>query len=119
MIAPIAPEITIEDFAKVDLRVGLIVAAAFVEGADKMLQLTVDIGEETPRNVLAGIKSAYSPEDLLNKQVVIVANLAPRKMKFGISNGMVAAASAVDRTENPGIFLLHPGVGATPGMRIG
>lgn len=118
MIEPIAPTITIEDFAKVDLRVGVVVAATFVEGADKMLQLTVDIGEETPRNILAGIKAAYSPEDLIDKRIIVVANLAPRKMKFGISSGMIVAASAHDRTENPGIFILHPDFGAEPGMRV-
>lgn len=118
MIEEIAPQITIDDIAKIDLRVGEIIAASYVEGADKMIQLTVDIGEAEPRNVLAGIKSAYNPEDLVGKLTVIVANLAPRKMKFGISNGMIMAASAADRAENPGIYILEPMNGARPGMRI-
>jgi len=118
MIEEIAPQITIDDLAKVDLRIGKIIAASHVEGADKMIQLTVDIGEAEPRNVLAGIKSAYDPETLVGKMTVVVANLAPRKMKFGISNGMIVAASAVDRAENPGIYILSPFEGATPGMRI-
>jgi len=118
MIEEIAPQITIDDLAKIDLRIGKIIAASHVEGADKMIQLTVDIGEAEPRNVLAGIKSAYNPEDLVGKLTVVVANLAPRKMKFGVSNGMIMAASAADRAENPGIYILQPVDGATPGMRI-
>lgn len=118
MIEAIAPQISIEDFAKVDLRVAVITAASHVEGADKMIQLTVDLGEGTTRNILAGIKSAYDPADLVDKQVIVVANLAPRKMKFGVSEGMIVAASAADRNENPGIFILHPAFGALPGMRI-
>ena len=121
MIEEIAPQITIDDLAKVDLRIGKIVAASHVEGADKMIQLTVDIGEAEPRNVLAGIKACYEPESLVGKLTVVVANLAPRKMKFGVSNGMIMAASAADRGENPNIYILHPidgDVPATPGMRI-
>ncbi|WP_407304131.1 methionine--tRNA ligase subunit beta [Acinetobacter sp.] len=118
MIEEIAPQITIDDLVKVDLRIGKIISASHIEGADKMIQLTVDIGEAEPRNVLAGIKSAYQPEELVGKLTVIVANLAPRKMKFGVSNGMIMAASAADRAENPGIYILHPEDGALPGMRI-
>lgn len=110
---PIADEISFEDFAKLDLRVAKIVSAAHVDGADKLLQLTLDIGGET-RNVFAGIKSAYKPEDLEGKLTVMVANLAPRKMRFGLSEGMVLAAG-------PGgsdLFVLHPDDGAQAGMRI-
>jgi methionyl-tRNA synthetase len=105
--------ITIDDFMKVDLRVARIVRAAHVDGADKLLQLTLDIGGET-RNVFAGIKSAYQPEQLEGRLTVMVANLAPRKMKFGVSEGMVLAASG----EGPGIYILSPDMGAEPGMRI-
>lgn len=109
---PIASEITYDDFAKIDLRIAKIVKAEHVDGADKLLQLTLDIGEE--RNVFAGIKSAYQPEDLEGKLTVMVANLAPRKMRFGLSEGMVLAAG-------PGgsdLFVLHPDEGAEPGMRV-
>ena len=105
--------IQFDDFAKVDLRVVKIVAADHVEGADKLLQLTLDLGGET-RNVFAGIKAAYKPDDLVGKLTVMVANLAPRKMKFGVSEGMVLAAG-------PGgedIFLLEPDAGAQPGMKV-
>ena len=105
--------IQFDDFAKVDLRVVKIVAANHVEGADKLLQLTLDLGGET-RNVFSGIKAAYNPDDLVGKLTVMVANLAPRKMKFGISEGMVLAAG-------PGggdIFLLEPDAGAQPGMKV-
>ena len=106
-------EITIDDFMKVDLRIAEIKAAAPVEGADKLLQLTLDIGGET-RNVFAGIKAAYNAESLVGRKVVAVANLKPRKMRFGTSEGMVLAAG-------PGgedIFLLSPDDGATPGQRV-
>jgi methionyl-tRNA synthetase len=106
--------INIDDFAKVDLRVAKIVNAEHVEGADKLLRLTLDIGEEKPRNVFAGIKSAYAPEELTGRLTVMVANLAPRKMKFGMSEGMVLAAS----DERGGPFILSPDSGAQPGMRI-
>ncbi len=105
--------ITIEDFAKVDLRVARIVDAEHVEGADKLLKLTLDIGAET-RQVFAGIKSAYDPEKLKGRLTVMVANLQPRKMRFGESQGMVLAASG----EAPGIFLLSPDDGARPGMKV-
>ena len=114
---PIANEIKIDDFAKLDLRVARIVKAQQVEGADKLLQLTLDLGEPTggvQKNVFAGIKSAYTPENLEGKLVVMVANLAPRKMRFGLSEGMVLAASGDDS----GLFVIHPDSGATPGMRV-
>ncbi len=113
-IAPIAETISIDDFAKIDLRVAHIVNAEHVEGAEKLLKLTLDIGEEKPRTVFAGIKSAYDPEKLKGRMTVMVANLAPRKMKFGMSEGMVLAASG----EAPGLFVLSPDDGAMPGMRI-
>ncbi len=110
---PIADTIEFSEFAKVDLRIGRIIKAEHVEGADKLLQLTVDIGDET-RKLFAGIKTAYQPEQLENQLTVVVANLQPRKMRFGVSEGMVLAAG-------PGgsdIWLLHPDVGAQPGMRV-
>ena len=106
--------ISIDDFGRIDLRIARIVAAEHVEGADKLLRLTLDIGEAQPRTVFAGIKSAYRPEDLVGRLTPMVANLAPRKMKFGVSEGMVLAASG----EGPGIFLLAPDDGAQPGMRV-
>ena len=105
--------IGIDDFNKVDLRVARIVAAEHVEGADKLLKLQLDLGNET-RQVFAGIKSAYAPETLEGQLAVVVANLAPRKMKFGVSEGMVLAASG----EGPGLFLLSPDGGAQPGMKV-
>ena len=108
------PFISIEDFAKIDLRVARIVNAEHVEGAAKLLKLTLDIGEANPRTVFAGIKSAYDPETLKGRMTVMVANLAPRKMKFGMSEGMVLAASG----DTPGLFILSPDDGAQPGMRI-
>jgi len=117
-IEAIAPEIRIDDFAKVDLRIAKIVNCEQVEGSDKLLRLTLDVGEGRLRNVFSGIKSAYKPEDLIGKLTVMVANLAPRKMKFGISEGMVLAASAADEKSNPGIYVLNPWPGAEPGMRV-
>ena len=114
----IAPEIKIDDFSKVDLRIVKIVKAEHVEGSDKLLRLTLDAGEGRLRNVFSGIKSAYQPEQLEGKLTVMVANLAPRKMKFGISEGMVLAASHADEKTNPGIFVLEPFPGAQPGMRV-
>ena len=110
---PLAPEITIDDFKKIDLRVARIIRAERVEGADKLLRLTLDLGGET-RNVFAGVKAAYAPEDLAGRLTVMVANLAPRKMRFGVSEGMVLAAGAGGRE----LYLLNPEHGATPGMRI-
>jgi methionyl-tRNA synthetase len=119
--APAAPvaaaasaPITIDDFAKVDLRIARIVNAEDVAGADKLIRLTLDVGDAQHRTVFAGIKSAYRPEELVGRLTAVVANLAPRKMKFGTSEGMILAASG----EAPGIFLLSPDSGAQPGMRI-
>ncbi len=106
--------ITIDDFAKVDLRIAKIVNAEHVEGADKLLKLTLDVGALGTRQVFAGIKSAYDPATLVGRLTVVVANLAPRKMKFGLSEGMVLAASG----DTPGIFLLSPDNGAQPGMKV-
>jgi len=102
----------------VDLRIARIVACAPVEGSTKLLRLTLDAGEGRMRNVFSGIASAYKPEDLQGKLTVLVANLAPRKMKFGISEGMVLAASHADEKKQPGIYVLEPWPGAQPGMRI-
>ncbi|MEC5407209.1 methionine--tRNA ligase [Paraburkholderia sp. MPAMCS5] len=110
--------ISIDDFAKIDLRVAKIVDCKAVEGSDKLLQLTLDVGEEKTRNVFSGIKSAYQPEQLIGKLTVMVANLAPRKMKFGLSEGMVLAASAADEKAEPGLYVLEPHSGAKPGMRV-
>jgi len=117
-IETIDAEIKIDDFLKIDLRVAQIVDCALVEGSDKLLRLTLDVGEGRLRNVFSGIKSAYQPEQLKGKLTVLVANLAPRKMKFGVSEGMVLAASHADEKAHPGIHVLHPWPGATPGMRI-
>ncbi len=109
----IAPTIEFDDFAKIDLRVAKILKAEAVAGAEKLLQLTVDIGDET-RNIFAGIKSAYAPEDLEGKFTVVVANLAPRKMRFGVSEGMVLAAGPGGKD----IWIIAPELGATAGMRV-
>ena len=114
----LAPAITIDDFTKIDLRIALIVNCEAVEGSTKLLRLTLDVGEGRHRNVFSGIASAYKPEDLVGKHTVMVANLAPRKMKFGVSEGMVLAASHGDEKANPGIYVLNPWPGATPGMRV-
>ena len=110
---PISPQINYDDFAKLDFRVAKIVKAQHVEGADKLIQLTLDLGGET-RNVFAGIKSAYDPETLEGRMTVMVANLAPRKMRFGVSEGMVLAAGLGEKD----VFLLQPDSGAEPGMRV-
>ncbi len=114
----LAPTITIDDFAKIDLRIAKIVNCEAVEGSTKLLRLTLDAGEGKLRNVFSGIASAYQPEQLIGKHTVLVANLAPRKMKFGISEGMVLAASHANEKARPGIYVLEPLVGATPGMRV-
>ena len=114
----LADEIKIDDFSKVDLRIAKIVNCEHVEGSDKLLRLTLDVGEGKTRNVFSGIKSAYKPEDLIGKFTVMVANLAPRKMKFGLSEGMVLAASHADEKNNPGLYVLEPWPGATPGLRV-
>lgn len=105
--------INIDQFSVVDLRVAKITDASNVEGADKLLQLTLDVGEFGTRNVFAGIKSAYEPDDLINRLVILVNNLEPRKMKFGVSEGMVLASS----NEND-IYLVSPDKGAEPGMKV-
>ena len=110
---PIADEISFDDFAKIDLRIAKIVKAEHVEGADKLLQLTLDLGGQS-KNVFAGIKSAYKPEDLEGKLTVMVANLAPRKMRFGLSEGMVLAAGPGGKD----LFILNPDDGAIPGMKV-
>jgi len=115
---PVAAEIGIADFAKVDLRIAKIVACERVEGSDKLLRLTLDAGEGRTRNVFSGIQSAYRPEDLVGKLTVMVANLAPRKMKFGLSEGMVLAASHADEKAHAGLYVLEPDAGAVPGMRV-
>lgn len=112
-IEAIAPEITIDQFAAIDLRVARIAKAEHVEGAAKLLRLELDLDGET-RQVFAGIKSAYKPEDLVGRLTVMVANLKPRQMKFGLSEGMVLAAGS----GNGELFILSPDAGATPGMRI-
>ena len=114
----IAPTITIDDFARIDLRIARIVECQAVEGSTKLLRLTLDAGEGRLRNVFSGIASMYRPEDLQGKLTVLVANLAPRKMKFGVSEGMVLAASHADEKAQPGIYVLEPFPGAQPGMRI-
>jgi len=110
---PIAETIAFEDFARLDLRIARITRAEAVEGADKLLALTLDLGGES-RNVFAGIKSAYDPADLEGRLTVMVANLAPRKMRFGVSEGMVLAAGPGGKE----LFILNPDEGATPGMRV-
>ncbi len=105
--------ISIDDFAKVDLRIAKILKAEHVDGANKLLKLTLDTGNGT-RTVFAGIKSAYDPATLEGRLTVMVANIAPRKMKFGVSEGMVLAASG----EGPGLYLLSPDSGAQPGMKV-
>ena len=114
----IAPTIAIDDFAKIDLRIAKIVNCEAVEGSTKLLRLTLDVGEGKMRNVFSGIASMYQPADLQGKLTVLVANLAPRKMKFGVSEGMVLAASHADEKAQPGIYILEPWPGAQPGMRI-
>ncbi|MCP5270869.1 MAG: methionine--tRNA ligase [Burkholderiaceae bacterium] len=114
----IAETISIDDFAKIDLRIAKIVAAERVEGSTKLLRLTLDVGEGRTRNVFSGIASAYAPEQLAGKLTVMVANLAPRKMKFGLSEGMVLAASHADEKATPGLYVLEPWPGAVPGMRV-
>ena len=113
-IEAIKPEISIDDFSKVDLRIARIVKADYVDGADKLLQLTVDIGDGATRNIFAGIRSAYEPKNLEGRFTVVVANLAPRKMKFGLSEGMVLAAGPGGRE----LWILSPDTGAQPGMRV-
>jgi methionyl-tRNA synthetase len=110
---PIKKEIQFDDFDKIDLRLAKIISAEHVEGADKLLRLKLDLGDNQ-KQVFAGIKSAYQPEDLVGKLTVMVANLAPRKMRFGLSEGMVLAAGPGGKD----LWLLSPDQGAQPGMRV-
>jgi methionyl-tRNA synthetase len=112
---PLAPQCTIDDFTKIDLRIARILAAEEVPEAKKLLRLTVSLGGDATRTVFAGIKGFHDPAALVGRLVVVVANLAPRQMKFGLSEGMVAAASGAGA---PGIYLLSPDSGALPGMRL-
>ena len=114
----VATQISADEFFKVDLRIALIVKAEAVEGSAKLLRLTLDVGEGRHRNVFSGIAAHYQPEQLTGKLTVMVANLAPRKMKFGISEGMVLAASDADEKGTPGVYVLEPFPGAVPGMRV-
>jgi methionyl-tRNA synthetase len=114
----IGETLTIDDFSKIDLRIAQIVNCEAVEGSTKLLRLTLDVGEGKTRNVFSGIASAYKPEELVGKLTVVVANLAPRKMKFGVSEGMVLAASHGDEKVQPGIHILEPWPGASPGLRV-
>ena len=114
----IAPTIGIDDFSKIDLRIAKIIHCEAVEGSTKLLRLTLDVGEGQTRNVFSGIASHYEPANLVGKLTVMVANLAPRKMKFGVSEGMVLAASHGNEKANPGIYVLEPFPGAQPGMRV-
>ena len=113
----IAPEVTIDDFSKMDLRVAKVIKCQKVEGSTKLLQLTLDVGEGKTRNVFSGIQSAYKPEDLEGRLIIMIANLAPRKMRFGVSEGMILSASDAD-DKGLGLFVLSPDSGAVPGMRI-
>lgn len=115
---PIADEINIDQFAAVDLRVARIVSAETVDGSTKLLRLVLDVGEPQPRTVFSGIAAVYGPSDLVGRLTVMVANLAPRKMRFGTSEGMVLAAAHADASGEPGIFLLEPDSGASAGMRV-
>jgi methionyl-tRNA synthetase len=114
----IAAEITTSDFAKIDLRIAQILECTRVDGSTKLLRLTLDVGEGGTRTVFSGIQSAYRPEQLVGKFTVLVANLAPRKMKFGISEGMVLAASSADEKTDQGLYILEPRPGAKAGMRV-
>ena len=114
----LAAEIVLDDFAKLDLRIARIVDAAPVEGSDKLLRLTLDAGEGRTRTVFSGIRSAYRPENLVGRLTVLVANLAPRRMKFGVSEGMVLTAAHADGQAQPGLYLLEPHEGAQPGLRV-
>jgi methionyl-tRNA synthetase len=114
----IEAQITLDDLDRIDLRVARIVHAEKVAGADKLLRLTLDVGEGRHRNVLSGIAAHFDPAALVGRLTVMVANLAPRQMKFGVSEGMVLAASHADKKADAGLYLLEPGAGAQPGMRL-
>ena len=112
---PSTEYISIDDFMKVDLRIAKIVSAEEVPDAAKLIKLQLDIGEERPRQVFAGIKAHFNPDDLIGKHTVMVANLAPRKMRFGMSEGMVIVASKPDGAQ---LYLIEPQIGAEPGMKV-
>ena len=111
-------QVTIEDFAKLDLRIAKIMNAEHVDGADKLLKLIVDVGEEKNRTIFAGIRSAYDPTTLIGRMTLVFVNLKPRKMRFGVSEGMVLAAGSDDKTGGKDIFILSPDSGALPGMKV-
>jgi len=115
---PIADTIQIGDFARLDLRIAKIVECSTVDGSDKLLRLALDVGEGRLRQVFSGIRAAYQPEELVGKLTVVVANLAPRKMRFGVSEGMVLSASGEDEQDSRGLYILQPWPGARPGMKI-
>jgi len=115
---PLAAQIGIDDFAKVDLRVARIVECERVDGSTKLLRLMLDVGEGRLRQVFSGIQGAYEPQQLIGRYTVMVANLAPRKMKFGVSEGMVLAASHAAPHADTGLYVLEPHTGATAGMRV-
>lgn len=116
----IAPTCSLDDFDKIDLRVAKVLACEAVEGSTKLLKFTLDLGEEKPRTVFSGIQSSYAePQQLVGKLIVMIANLAPRKMRFGVSEGMILSAADADTKKNPGFFLISPFEGAKPGMRLG
>ena len=114
VIEPIKETITFDDFSKIDLRIAEIINAEHIEGADKLLKITISLGDKETKQIFAGIKSAYNPENLIGKFTVVVANLAPRKMRFGISEGMILAAGPGGKD----IWLIHPDNGAKPGDRV-
>jgi methionyl-tRNA synthetase len=117
-VAAAPGEATIDDFAKLDLRIARILNAELVEGADKLLKLTVDIGELGTRTIFAGIRAAYEPAQLIGRLTLVFANLKPRKMRFGLSEGMVMAAGSDDAGGEKKIFILSPDSGALPGMKV-
>ena len=112
----IAPICTIDDFVKTDLRVAKVVECTTVEGSDKLLRLMLDVGEGRIRQVFSGIRAFYKPEDIVGKLVIMIANLAPRKMRFGVSEGMVLCAS--NPKDKKSVYLIEPDAGAEPGMRL-
>ena len=107
-------EVTIDDFMKLDLRVGKVLECSLVEGSDKLLKLQIDLGQGEVRQIFSGIRESYGPEGMVGRQVVVIANLKPRKMRFGISQGMVLCAS----NDGPGVFLVSPDEGAVAGMTV-
>jgi len=113
----IVQTISIDQFNTVELRVARIIQAERIEGSSRLLRLILDVGEDRPRQVFSGIAQVYAPEQLIDRLTVLVANLEPRKMKFGVSEGMVLAAGS-DDPKNPGIYLLNADSGALPGMRV-